>query len=53
MYDKLVTKVNNIYTSRFVLFLKKYDTDKSSPEKKISDGVKKVPNISGLVKNRL
>ena len=53
MYDKLVTKVNNIDTSRFVLFLKKYDTDKSSPEKKIIDGVKKDLNISGLVKNRL
>ena len=52
MYDKLVTKVNNIDTSRFVFFFK-YDTDKSSPEKKIIDGVKKDLNISGLVKNRL
>ena len=36
VYDKLVTKVNNIDTSRF--FLKtKYDTDKSELENKIPD----------------
>ena len=35
-YDKLVTKVNNIDTSRFVLKTK-YDTDKSELEKKIPD----------------
>ena len=42
MYDKLVTKVNNIDTSGFVLKTK-YDTDKSELENKISD-------TSGFVK---
>ena len=41
-YDKLVTKVNNIDTSGFVLKTK-YDTDKSELENKI-------PDTSGLVK---
>ena len=34
VYDKLVAKVNNIYTTVFVLKTK-YDTDKSELEKKI------------------
>ena len=42
IYDKLVTKVNAIDTSRFVLKTK-YDTDKSELENKI-------PGTSGLVK---
>ena len=42
LYDKLVAKVNNIDTSRFVLKTK-YDTDKSELENKI-------PATSGLVK---
>ena len=42
VYDKLVTKVNNINTSGFVLKTK-YDTDKSELENKI-------PDTSGLVK---
>ena len=42
VYDKLVVKVNNIDTSRFVLKTK-YDTDKSDTENKI-------PDTSGLVK---
>ena len=42
MYDKLVTKVNNINTSLFVLKTK-YDTDKSELENKI-------PGTSDLVK---
>ena len=42
VYDKLVTKVNNIDTSMFVLKTK-YDTDKSELEIKI-------PDTSGLVK---
>ena len=42
VYDKLVTKVNNIDTSGFVLKTK-YDTDKSKLENKI-------PDTSGLVK---
>ena len=36
VYNKLVTKVNNIDTSRFVLKTK-YDTDKSELENKIPD----------------
>ena len=39
-YDKLVTKVNNIDTTEFVLKTK-YDTDKSDLEKKISYAEKK------------
>ena len=42
VYDKLVTKVNNIDTSGFVLKTK-YDTDKSELENKI-------PDVSNLVK---
>ena len=42
VYDKLVTKVNNIDTSGFVLKTK-CDTDKTELEKKI-------PDISKLVK---
>ena len=42
VYDKLVTKVNNIDTSGFILKTK-YDTDKSELENKI-------PDTSGLVK---
>ena len=41
-YDKLVTKVNNIYTNDFVLKTK-YETDKSELENKI-------PDTSGLIK---
>ena len=41
VYDKLVTKLNSIYTTGFVLKTK-YDTDKSELENKI-------PDISGLV----
>ena len=43
VYNKLVTKVNSIDTSDFVLKTK-YDTDKSELENKI-------PDTSGLVKN--
>ena len=39
VYDKLIAKINNIDTSRFVLKTK-YDTDKSNLEKKISDAGK-------------
>ena len=49
MYDKLVAKVNNIDISGFVL-KNKYDTDKSDLQKTISDGDKKFPDTSGLVK---
>ena len=43
VYDKLVTKKNNIDTSDFVLKTK-YDTDKTELENKC-------PNISNLVKD--
>ena len=36
VYDKLVTKVNNIDTSRFALKTK-YDTDKSELENNVPD----------------
>ena len=42
VYDKLVAKVNNVDTSRFVLKTK-YDADKTELENKI-------PDTSGLVK---
>ena len=48
VYDKLVTKVNDIGTTGFVLKTK-YDTDKSDLEKKISDAEKKIPDASKLV----
>ena len=52
-YNKLVTKIDNIGTTGFVLKTK-YDTDKSDLQKKISDVDKKNPVTSGLVKkNRL
>ena len=62
VYDKLVAKVNDIDTSRFVLKTK-YDTDNSNLEQKtdtsglvkktddnttISEIVGKIPNVSGL-----
>ena len=53
VYNKLVTKVNNIDTTGFVSKIK-YDTDKSDLEKKCSDAGKKIPNTNALVKkNRL
>ena len=45
VYDKLVTEVNNINTSGFVLKTK-YDADKSDLQKKISDESKKNPDTS-------
>ena len=50
-YNKLVTKVDNIDTTGFVLKFK-YDTDKSDLEKKISDAEKKIPNTSDLAKKK-
>ena len=41
VYDKLVTKVNDIDTTRFVLKTI-YDTDKSVLKRKISDADKKI-----------
>ena len=57
VYDKLVTKVNNIDTSAFVL-KNKYQTEKTELEKKIPDATDflkrpteledKIPDVSGL-----
>ena len=52
VYDKLVTKVNNIDTTGLVLKTK-YDTDKSGLEKKISDAEKNIPNTGELVKKQI
>ena len=48
-YNKLVTKVDNIDTTGFVLKTK-YDTNKSDLENKISDLHKKIPDTSELAK---
>ena len=48
-YNNLVTKVDNIDTSGFVLKIT-YDTDKLDLEKKIRDAEKKIPNKSDLPK---
>ena len=48
-YNKLVTKVDNIDTTEFILKTK-YDPDKSNFEKKISDAEKKIPNTNDLAK---
>ena len=50
-YNKLVTKVDNIDTTGFVLKTT-YDTDKSDLEKKISDAEKKIPNASDLAEEK-
>ena len=49
VFDKLVIKIDNIDTSRFVLKTK-YTADKSDLEKKISDTGNKLLDTSGLVK---
>ena len=52
-YKKLVTKVNNIDTTGFVLKTI-YNTDKSDLERKLSDVDNKIPDTSAFVKeNRL
>ena len=51
-YNKLVTKVDNIDTTGFVLKTK-YDTDKPGLEKKISDVDKKIPDTCNLVKKQI
>ena len=51
VYGKLVTKVNSIDTTEFVLKTK-YDTDKSDLEKKISDAGKRIPDTSDKAKER-
>ena len=49
MYNKLVTKINNIDTTGLSL-KSKYDTKKSDLEKKISNAEKKIPDINRIVK---
>ena len=48
-YNKLVTKVDNIDTTNFVLKIK-YEKDGSDFEDKISKTDKKIPDVSSLVK---
>ena len=55
LYNQLVTKVNAIdtktpSTSRLVT-KRRYDSDKQALEKKIEDGYKKIPNITGQINN--
>ena len=52
VYDKLVTKVNNVDPSELLLKTK-YNTDKSDLKKKTSDAYKKVSDTSGLVKKQI
>ena len=49
VFDKLVAKVNAIYTRGFVLKTKCY-TEKSNLKMKISYADKKIPDTSSLVK---
>ena len=51
-YDKLVTKVNNIDTTGFVLKTT-YDRDKSELGNKICDADKKIPDTSDLTKKQI
>ena len=51
-YNKLVTKVDSIDTTRFVLKTK-YEKDGSDIEKKISAVAKNIPDVSGLVKKQI
>ena len=50
-YDKLVTKVNVIDTTKFVSRTK-YEKDGSDLERKIGDVDKKIPDVSDLVKKK-
>ena len=50
VYDKLITTVNVIDTSGFVLKIQ-YDNDKSGLEKKVSDADKKNLILVDLLKN--
>ena len=51
-YDKLVTKVNKIDTTGFVLKTK-YDTKISDLEKRVKHAEKKIPNTCGLVNKQI
>ena len=48
-YNKLVTKLDNIYSTRFVLKTE-YENDGADLEKKISDVDKKIADVNNLVK---
>ena len=48
-YNKLVTKVDNIETTGFVLKTK-CENDRADLEKEISDVDKKIPHVSNLIK---
>ena len=50
-YDKLVTEVNGIDTTKFVSRTK-YEKDGSDLERKIGDVDKKIPDVSDLVKKK-
>ena len=52
VYDRLVTKVNNIDVSGSGLKTK-YHTDKSGLEKKICDAEKKISDTGGLVRKQI
>ena len=52
VYDELITKVNVIDTSEFVLKTQ-YDNEKSSLEKKVNDADKKNLILVSLLKNLL
>ena len=51
-YDKLVSKVNAIGTTKFVSRTK-YENDGSDSEKTINDADKNIPDVSGLVKKQI
>ena len=51
MYNKLVTNVNAISNSGFVLKIQ-YSTDKSGYKNEIDDMCKKLPDTSGFVKKK-
>ena len=51
MFGKLVTKVNTIGTSGFVLKTH-YNTDNSGLEQKIDEADKEIPDTSGFVKKK-
>ena len=51
VYDKLVTNVNAISNSGFLLEIQ-YSTDKSGYKNKIDDMSKKLPDTSGFVKKK-
>ena len=52
VYDKLVTKVNAVDTSRFVLKTQ-YNTDKSGIKKQIDDADKKIRDAHALAEKQI